>query len=243
VIGTLVVGDPDWNLPARLLLSQINAYGILLWNSMVIGLLLASHWESAPREAGVLAAMIGACGFLLLVLSEIERSWRFWWFWPLQCIAVVAAAEGLIRLWKPPRWVSTVVWILAIALFIPYRSIAGEINSIVRYGYGGRESGQMQALQWLVEEARKDPQKPMSIGVMRYHGETDPTKAWGWLEFGLQYIHPVSNATASDISSQNDYRVVEFLGADQDRHPVECPWNGYDPVWEGRRYKICMRNP
>jgi len=243
VVGTLVVGDPDWNLPARLLLSQINAYGILLWNSMVIGLLLASRWESAPREAGVLAAMIGACGFLLLVLSEIERSWRFWWFWPLQCIAVVAAAEGLIRLWKPPRWVSTVVWILAIALFIPYRSIAGEINSIVRYGYGGRESGQMQALQWLVEEARKDPQKPMSIGVMRYHGETDPTKAWGWLEFGLQYIHPVSNATASDISPQNDYRVVEFLGADQDHHPVECPWNGYDPVWEGRRYTICMRNP
>jgi hypothetical protein len=243
VIGTLLVGDPDWNQPARLLLAQVSAYGILLWNSMVIGLLLASRYEPALQQAGVIAAMIGGCGFLLLVLSEIERSWRFWWFWPLQCIAIVAAAEGLNRFWKPPRWIAVAMWILAIGLFIPYRSIAGKTDSILRYGYVGRESGQIQMLHWLAEEARNNPDKPISIGVIRYHGESDITLAWGWLDFGLRYLYYTPNATASDLSGKDNYRVVEFIGADQNHHPVECPWDGYDLVWESRRYAICARQP
>jgi hypothetical protein len=243
VIGTLLVGDPDWNLPARLVLAQISAYGILLWISIVLGLLLASRWEDVPREAGVLAAMIGACGFLLWMLSEIERSWRFWWFWPLQSIAVAAAVAGLIHWWKPSRALTVVVWMVAVGLFFPYRYVFEKTDSILKYGYGGRESGQMQAVQWFAVAAHNDPGRQISIGVMRYHGESDPTRAWGWLEFGLQYLRDVPNATASDVSSQNDYRVVEFLGADQDYHPVECPWDGYAMVWESRRYAICARQP
>jgi len=243
VIGTLLVGDPDWNLPARLLLAQINAYGILLWISMTAGLLLALRGEDTPREAGVPAAMIGVCGFLLLILSEIERPWRFWWFWPLQCIAVAAAVGGLIRWWKPPRGITIAVWVLAVGLFLPYRSIFEKADSILRSGYGGPESGQMQALQLLAADARKDPEKQISIGVMRYHGESDITLAWGWLDFGLRYLDQAPNAVASDLSPENDFRVVEFLGADRDSHPVGCPWEGYDLVWESRRYAICARQP
>jgi hypothetical protein len=243
VIGTLLVGDPDWNLPGRLLLAQINAYGILLWISMGIGLLLASRWEDAPKEMGVLAAMIGGCGFLLVVLSEIERSWRFWWFWPLQCIAIVAAVAGLIQWIKPSRGITIAVWILAVGLFLPYRSVIQKMDSILRNGYGGRESGETQALQWLAEEARRNPDTPISIGVMRFHGESDITLAWGWLDFGLRYIDKSPNAVASDLSPGNDYRVVEFLGTDRDHHPVGCLWDGYDLVWESRGYAICARTP
>jgi hypothetical protein len=132
VIGTLLVGDPDWNLPARLVLAQISGYGILLWISIVLGLLLASRWEDVPREAGVLAAMIGACGFLLWMLSEIERSWRFWWFWPLQSIAVAAAVAGLIHWWKPSRALTVVVWMVAVGLFFPYRYVFKKTDSILK---------------------------------------------------------------------------------------------------------------
>jgi hypothetical protein len=243
VIGTLLVGDPDWNLPGRLVLAQISAYGILLWNSIVLGLLLALRWENVPREAGVSAAMIGACGFLLWILSEIERSWRFWWFWPLQVIAIAAVVAVLIHTVKPSRWVAVGIWIFALGLFFPYRSVFEKADSVLRYGYGGRESGQMQAIQWFADAARDDPGRQFSIGVMRYHGESDPTVAWGWLEFGLQYLRRVPNATASDISPLNDYRVVEFLGPDQDQHPVSCPWDGYGLVWESRRFAICARQP
>jgi hypothetical protein len=243
VLGTLLVGDPDWNLSARLLLAQISAYGILLWISMGIGLLLASRWEDAPKEMGVLAAMIGGCGFLLVVLSEIERSWRFWWFWPLQCIAIVAAAAGLIQWIKPSRGITIAVWILAVGLFFPYRSVMAKTDSILRYGYGGRESGEMQALQWLAEAARKNPETTISIGVTRFQDEGDITLAWGWLDFGLRYINKAPNAVASDIAPGNDYRVVEFLGTDRDVHPVGCLWDGYDLVWESRGYAICARTP
>jgi hypothetical protein len=243
VIGILLVGDPDWNLPARLLLAQISAYGILLWISMGIGLLLASRWEDAPKEMGVLAAMIGGCGFFLVVLSEIERSWRFWWFWPLQCIAIVAAVAGLIHWIKPSRGITIAVWILAVGLFFPYRSVLAKADSILRFGYGGRESGEIQALQWLAEEAYKNPDTPISIGVTRFHGESDITLAWGWLDFGLRYIDKAPNAVASDLAPGNDYRVVEFLGTDRDRHPVGCLWDGYDLVWESRGYAICARTP
>jgi hypothetical protein len=243
VIGTLLVGDPDWNQPARLLLAQISAYGILLWDSAAVGLLLASRWEGISAEAGVAAAMIGACGLLLFALSEIERSWRFWWFWPLQCIAVVAAVEGMIRGWKPSRWIIFAAWILAIGLFFPYRSAIEETDSILRYGYGGPESGQIQALQLLADDAGKNPGKQISIGVTRYHAENEITLAWGWLEFGLRYLYPAPNAVASDPAPGDDYRVVEFLGADKDNHPVGCPWTGYDLIWESRGYAICALRP
>ncbi len=243
VIGTLLVGNPDWNLPARLLLAQISAYGILVWNSAVIGLLLASRGEDAAKEPGVAAAMIGVCGLLLVALSEIERSWRFWWFWPLQSIAIVAAVGSALHWWKPSRWIVVAVWVLTIAAFFPYRSVIEKTDSILQSGFDGPESGQIQALDWLALQARKDPQRPVSIGVIRYHGEADITLAWGWLDFGLRYINQAPNATAGDIAPENDYRVVEFLGADRAAHPVGCLWEGYDLVWESRGYAICARQP
>jgi hypothetical protein len=185
--------------------------------------------------------MIAVCEFLLLVVSEIERSWRFWWFWPLQCIAIVAAVEALIRSWKPPRWISIAVWIIAIGLFLPYRYIGGRLEGILQNGYAGRESGQIQAVQWIAAEARKEPDTPISIGVMRYHGEGDITLAWGWLEFGLKYLFPVTNVETADPLPGDDFRVMEFLGKDRDQHPIGCLWEGYDLVWESRRYVICQR--
>jgi hypothetical protein len=179
----------------------------------------------------------------LVILSEIERSWRFWWFWPLQCVAIVVAVGGVLRAWKPSRWIVVAVWALAIAAYFPYRSVIEKTDSILQYGYGGPESGQIQALDWLALQAGKDPQKPISIGVVRYHGEADITLAWGWLDFGLRYIDHASNATAADIAPGNDYRVVEFLGTDRDTHPVGCLWDGYDLVWESRGYAICARRP
>ena len=180
VIGTLLVGDPDWNLPARLLLAQARSYGILLWIALGIGLLLASRWDLAARGAGLLTIMITMCGVILLALSEIERSWRFWWFWPLQCIAVAAVLAAVLHAWKPPRWVSAGLIILTMAAFFPYRLIASEAEGILTYGYGGPESGQVEAMEWLAAAADGDPQRLFAIGVMRYQGESNPTLAWGW---------------------------------------------------------------
>ncbi len=241
MVGTLLVRDPDWDLPGRLLLSQLRAYGIIAWVSAALGLWLASRWDLPARDAGVLAIMIGVCGALLAGLSEIERSWRFWWFWPLQCVAVAAVIEGLTKAWKSRRWIPAAWAILAVVLFFPYRSAATSMNNILRDGYGGRESGQVQAMEWLASKAREDSQRVLSIGVIRYHGESDPTLAWSWLEFGLKYVSPVSNAVVSGPLPGDDYRVVEFLGSDRDHHPVDCPWDGYDLVWESRRYAICQR--
>ena len=134
-------------------------------------------------------------------------------------------------------------WILASGVLIPYRSIAGEADSILRYGYGGRESGQRLALQWMAEATRNDPGKLLSIGEMRHNGRSDMTLTWGWLEFGLQYLYAAPNSTASDLSPQNDYPAVEFLGAGRNHRSTGYPWDGYDPVWESRRYSICVRRP
>jgi hypothetical protein len=243
VFGTLLVGDPDWDLPARLLLTQVRMYGAVFWISLVIGAGLASRWDMTARDAGVLAIMIAVCGFLLVGLSEIERSWRFWWFWALQSIAVAAALEGWIRAWKWPRWMAAGWVVLAMAVFFPFRSAASSAEAIIRDGYGGRESGQIQAMEWLAGKAGEDTEKIFSIGVMRYHGESDPTLAWGWLEFGFKYMFPTPNARAADPLPDNDFRVVEFLGSDRGHHPVECPWDGFQPVWIGWRYTICQRLP
>ncbi len=120
-----------------------------------------------------------------VVLSEIERSWRYWWFWPLQCLAVVAGVEGPpmveTRALGCPRGMGDNHWIIFSL------SVGGEkADTVLRYGYGGPESGQIQALQLLAGDVRKDPDRRISIGVTRYHGESDITRAWGWLEFGLQ---------------------------------------------------------
>jgi hypothetical protein len=241
VVGTLLVGDPDWNLPARLLLAQMRSYGILLWISAAFGLMLASRWDLPARDAGVLAVMIGGCGGLLWTLSEIERPWRFYWFWPLQCIAIAAAAGAILRGWRFRRGLSAALIILTIFLFFPYRSAASKLEGIARNGYGGRESGQVEAMQWLAAAAGQDPARPFLVSVTRYGGASDSTRAWGWLEFGLKYIYETPNAEVSDLSPEDDFRVIEFIGADQDQHPAQCPWEGYDLVWESRRYAICRR--
>jgi hypothetical protein len=238
VIGTLLVGDPDWNLPARLLLAQAQSFGIVIWVSLALGLWLASRWDLDACDAGVLALMIAGCGVLLLALSEIERSWRFWWFWTLQCIAVAAALAALLRAWKPSRGVAAALIVLTMAAFFPFRLTASEAEDIRAYGYGGPESGQVEAIEWLAETVRVAPQRTFAIGVERYRDESNPILAWGWLQLGLKYVYPVSNAEVSEPQPGDDYRVVEFAGPD---HPVECPWEGYDVVWRSRRYAICAQ--
>ena len=167
----------------------------------------------------------------------------FYWLWPLQCIVIVAAVEGLVRMWKGPRWVSSGGIILAMVLFFPFRSTAAKLGSVFRNGYAGRESGQIQAMEWLAAKVAQDPLKVFSIGVTRHQGESDPTRAWGWLEFGLIYLFDSPNAEPSDLLPENDLRVVEFLGEDRNHHPPECPWDGYESVWVSWRYAICERQP
>ncbi|MGB7537163.1 MAG: glycosyltransferase family 39 protein [Anaerolineales bacterium] len=243
VAGTLLAGDPDWNLPARLLLAQLRSYGIVVWISACLGLLLASRSDLLARDAGVLAIMIGTCGMLLWVLSEIERSWRFFWLWPLQTIAIVVVIGSLIRWWKPKPLITAGLIVLTIALFFPYRLDASRVNAIRQYGYGGRESGQMQAVEWIAGKAAQDPARTFVISVSRYGGGPDATRVWGWLEFGLKYLSVTPNAAVSYVSPEDDFRILEFTGADLDLHPQGCPWEGYDLVWESRRYAICQRRP
>ncbi|MBN2084376.1 MAG: hypothetical protein JW748_04065 [Anaerolineales bacterium] len=241
VVGSILAGDPDWNLPARLLLAQIRSYGIVIWTALVLGLLLASRSDLPAGDAGVPAIMIGVCGILLWALSEIERSWRFYWLWPLQAAAIAVAVGSLIRWWKPPRLISAGLIVLTIALFFPYRLDASKVNAIRQYGYGGRESGQMQAVEWISGQAARNPARTVTVSVSRYGGGQDATRVWGWLEFGLKYLFVTPNAMVSDVSPEDDFRVLEFTGADLDLHPQACPWEGYDLVWEGRRYAICRR--
>jgi hypothetical protein len=138
---------------------------------------------------------------------------------------------------------SAAIIVATMAAFFPFRWAAEKTDAVMGYGYGGRESGQIEAIEWLVESARRDPQKSFSIGVARYQNDTDPVRAWGWLDFGLTYLFDAPNAKASDLQPGDDYRVVEFIGDDLDRHPSGCPWEGYDVVWESRRYIICQRQP
>jgi hypothetical protein len=243
VVGTLLAGDPDWDLPGRLLLTQIRSYGILIWISTAIGLWLASRWEMAASDAGVLAVMIGICGILLLLMTEIERPWRFWWLWALQSIAVAAALGGWLRARPWPRWMAAIWIILSIVVFFPFRTVGTTLDAIRQNGYGGRESGQVQVMEWLAEKAGEDPLKPLSIGVARYGSGSEITAAWGWLEFGLKYIFPAPNAKAADLQPEDGFRVVEFRGDDRDQHPAECPWDGFEPAWVGWRYTICQRQP
>jgi hypothetical protein len=241
VIGTILVGDPEWDLPTRLLLTQARAYGIVIWNAAVVGLLLASHWDLKPSDAGVPAVMIAVGGGSLWLLAEIERSWRFWWFWPLQAVAVAAALSALLEWWKPRRWIAAAAVALAIGLFFPWRQSASEVGRILAYGYGGRESGQLALIRWLSDRAQEDPARILQVGVARYNNASIPTLAWGTLAFGWKYVDPAPNIAAAGVRAGDEYRVLEFTGADQDNHPPGCPWDGYGLVWESRRFAVCRR--
>ncbi|MBN1438491.1 MAG: hypothetical protein JW929_03700 [Anaerolineales bacterium] len=241
LVGAFLPGDSGAYHSMALLLGQVRAYGILVWVSGALALPIALRRKAPVRETGVLAITIGVCGGLLWALSELERSWRFYWFWPLQSVAVAAALDAVVRSAKPRRWLPAAAVLLVILFFFPYRSASSKMESIVSSGYGGRESGQVEAMAWLASAAERRPSQTVRIGVVRLGGEGDPTRAWGWLEFGLKYVYESPNAAVAGQGPQDDYRVVEFLGADQDAHPDPCPWDGYELAWEGRRYAICAR--
>jgi hypothetical protein len=66
------------------------------------------YWISAallPAGLGIVMAFL-ALVRLPRALTEIERSWRVIWLWPLKAIAIVVTVESLIRWWKSPRAVS-----------------------------------------------------------------------------------------------------------------------------------------
>jgi hypothetical protein len=131
--------------------------------------------------------------------------------------------------------------VLTIALFLPYRLDSSRIHAVQEYGYGGRENGQMQAVEWIAGKAVQDPARTFVSSVSRYGGGQGATRPWGWLQFGLNYVFVSPNTAISDLSPEDDSRILEFIDADLDRHPKSCPWDGYDLVWESRRYAICQR--
>jgi hypothetical protein len=241
VFGLILAGHPNWERPAALLLAQIRAYGIVVWNAALIGLLLAAHWDLEPRDAGVMAVLLAVSGGSLWLLAEIERPWRFWWLWPLQAVAVAAALGAALQWRKPRRWISAAAVAVLVALFFPWRQSAAETRGILAYGYGGRESGQVALIEWLAERAAADPQRTIQIGVQRFHDSSNPTLAWGTLAFGWKYVFPAPNIAAEGVQAGDEYRVLEFVGADLDHHPAGCPWDGYGLVWESRRYAVCQR--
>ena len=208
VVGTLLVGDPDWNLPARLLLAQMRSYGIVVWISASLGLLLASRSELPARDAGVLAIMIGVCGTLLWVLSEIERSWRFYWLWPLQTIAVVAVIGSLIRWWKPKPLIAAGLIVLAIALFLPYRLqfFKVECHSAIWVRRARKRANAGDGVDRRESRAGSRAHAGGERLEVRRRAGCHPGLGLAGIRIEISFVTP--NATVSDVSPQDDFRIA-----------------------------------
>jgi hypothetical protein len=99
--------SPFW-FSAALLLAGLGLYVYFTLAPALVAMAVSALVLRRPlswRSLGIVMT------FLVLVrlpraLTEVERSWRVIWLWPLKAIAIVVTVESLIRWWKSPRAVS-----------------------------------------------------------------------------------------------------------------------------------------
>jgi hypothetical protein len=205
-------------LQALLLIGGSSLIAIQRW------LIAAFAWVSArwPRREKV-PALLAIClvvpWSVMLLISESDRSERFWWMWPLQAMALAAAMTYLpIRLRAP----KSIAWIgsLILALIVIGNPLLVEkLTAWARFGWAGQDSPVSQLVDQVATRIQARGKDQASIGYEIYikkfqaaFNRTDPRyKVGANLDLLFRYRYSVSNSDrcAEGVSSDDDYRIVQ----------------------------------
>jgi hypothetical protein len=223
----------------RLVLEQARIIVPLVWCGLFLGVVAGAKSGIHARTAGALfVCIVGSC-LMMAILVEPDRPWRFWWLWPLQSIGLVAGVICLTRVLSARAWIERAALLAIIIGTFPLAHVQTAIAETNRNGFGGLDSGQMTVLAFLADAARTRHAESLSVGVVRFPAEGDPTRPGGWLDFGLHYSYGIENRNTSDPAPGDDFRLEDFRQGVPADSPHTCIWDGWKVTFQSARILLC----
>lgn len=246
----LLVGRPPFQLG--------NAQSISITQEVYIKMRQWAHWFLTERfrndstDGGrLLALSLVIPWFILIVVAEPGRIERFVWLWPLQLLILAAFTAQASSRWLVRQPTVFMSQILLLSLLLPIAGFYTTFESWAKEGWAGREAEEMQVVDYLANQIKKDGKAQASIGykifiypfMADYHIIDSGYKVGADFDLLFKHQYEVINTSrcAEGFSSQDEYRIVQ-------RTPKKDTWapreffnvslTGFKPVGQFGSYEV-----
>jgi hypothetical protein len=155
---------------------------------------------------------------ILFLVVEADRGDRFWWFWPLQVIALVALFSYALPRLGTPRWATYLGEAALFLLIAGNPLVMSRAHSWLTSGWSGSDPDELRALDYVASDIRATGRKEAAVGYQIF--------IWGFMpgfniidsrykvgadfDFVLHHRHRLSNTDrcAEGLSPNDQYRIV-----------------------------------
>jgi hypothetical protein len=205
-------------------LLALGAIVLLMQKRRISNLLNQRLKFPAQLRQEVETPMLLALGLLvpwlvLFLVAEPARPERYWWIWPLQVIALVAAVSYFPLRLKLPRmttWSGTIA-LTFLLLLNPW--LLSHVHSWLQTGWAGPIAKQVEAVDFVANELRQEGRNKAGVGYQmftygfsaNYNLIDSRYKLGAELDLLFKYRHRVLNTTrcAEGFSPSDEYRIVQ----------------------------------
>jgi hypothetical protein len=238
--GPLTSSPPPLKLsePWLALLWQLSLFAPLLWFGTALGLWLALSQERYHTDAiSILAMGVWIPWLILLVTAEPDQELRFWWIWPMECVAVCVCL-WLIGAKLPLRKVRWGLLLLGCILLAPWTWWQARVQDWQAHGYAGKDTGQLSVVAYLVQKIHSQPANGrVGYDIITWHyadwdwSRGNPYFREGaWFDYLLQLEGGIKNQnqSISGLEEGDLFRVFEIPPpCETDIARAAAPWPGY----------------
>ncbi len=174
--------------------------------------------------------------FILVLVAELGKPERFWWLWPLQVIFLTASLTYLLPRFRMPRPVVAIGQLAVTLVLVVNPLLLWRVGSWRMDGWAGKESEDVQVIDYVASQIRGDGKATAAIGyqlyiypfMAKYHITNPIYKVGAEFEFLLKYRHGIVNTDqcAEGVSPVDEYRIVQTRrkrGDAEPRHYFEVP--------------------
>ena len=204
----------------------LTAGAVLLWRKEQIARRLRQMTEVRPVEPShqpnvrrlfaicLLVPWIG-----LLTVVELGRPERYWWLWPFQTVAIVAAVTYLPDQLKWRKSVTLAGQAGLTILLLAHSWLIAPVQAWTRDGWSGPRAKIIEAVDYLAGDIRAEGRDKVAVGYQTITygfvpklNFVDPRyKVGADLDLYLKYRYGISNndQCAEGFSADDEYRIVE----------------------------------
>jgi hypothetical protein len=179
--------------------------------------------EAHPaRNAGVLLLSLIVPWVILLMLTEPNRTERFWWLWPLQVVFLAASVTHLPAQLKATRRFSWIGSVFIVLMVSANPLLLSRSRSWLSEGWPGKDSDEAVAVNFIADQIKAKGQDHAAIGydlnINNYYATFNALesryKVGAPHDLLLRYRHGIENTDqcAEGVSPDDEYRLVQDTG-------------------------------
>jgi len=257
LVGSLVlfgIMNPDFlarfsaggklHTETRLVVIQLKYYSPLIFSAIILGLYLGLRAPKRPLQDVAPFLVVWIPWLILVIVAERTRSERFFWFWSLQVAVLVFAVYQILEAVSNNVWLKRGAVLIMAVLVFPLSYYLPSINGWIENGYSGKDSSQIQVVDYLHHEMELEGKGSISLGyslLSTFYGNAQPIDSrmrnGSYFDLILETRWGIRNLDQSrtGIDSADTWRILE---SDNPSLTSPSPWEGFVPVAVFGRYVV-----